>query len=707
MIQAHLKDGRVLEFPDGTDPAVIQSTVQRTLGIQQVEQSQIEGQQFFREGFENLSPSQRGSILQARQQRLESAGLPQDIASSAVSREQQLSALSPEQRSLVEDIGPIEAAAIGAGRGLTNIGRAIGLADPEDPAARQGIESLRSSRPVAVGVGEIAGETAPFLPLGLAAGSIKATVPRALATAGAGAVEGGLIARGEQRDIGQQLVSSGIGGSVAGALELAVPILGRLGGKIVRRVNNQAPTGAVVDLAGNPSDELLDALQKSGQSFDDLVREAQQELTGEALDPDQAARSSILRSQGLEPTRAQITRNAADFQAQQEAAKTSNAVRNALERQEAVLTSRFDNAILKTGGDSSAPTSTVFDAITEKATVLDQQISDLYTLARNTAPDVKNVRLASLASKLKRSAPSDRASGGVVKAIIGDLKAKGILDKNLKVVGRINVDTAEDVRKLMNELYDPQKPFGNALLRNFKDALDDDVFRASGDDIFRQAREAKASFERDLSRAKISKFDSRRANLVRDVLENKVDPDRLTEQVVFSKKWRSNDVEQLKNYISTTPAGRQAFNDFRAETLQQIKERSFVGAVDDAGNQTLSRDKLERAIKSIGDKKLKVLFNPEERRFLNSMLSVSKLREPVRGTALGRGPSAQAIARLERSIEDIPIFGNLISSISSDAKGRAVLKGNPQRLTQPLRSSPLTAAATLPVAAAAVQQQDQ
>ena len=34
-IQAQLPDGRILEFPDGTDPAIIQATVKKTLGIQE------------------------------------------------------------------------------------------------------------------------------------------------------------------------------------------------------------------------------------------------------------------------------------------------------------------------------------------------------------------------------------------------------------------------------------------------------------------------------------------------------------------------------------------------------------------------------------------------------------------------------------------------------------------------------------------------
>lgn len=40
-IQAQLADGRILEFPDGTDPAVIQATVKRMIGEQPVETAGI------------------------------------------------------------------------------------------------------------------------------------------------------------------------------------------------------------------------------------------------------------------------------------------------------------------------------------------------------------------------------------------------------------------------------------------------------------------------------------------------------------------------------------------------------------------------------------------------------------------------------------------------------------------------------------------
>jgi len=591
---------------------------------------------------------------------------------------------APQQdfaQQLAAEVGPLEAAAIGAGRGLTTIGRGLGLAEPEDPATAQAIAALKEQRPIVTGAGEIAGEAAPFLLPGAGLGAIAGIGARAAATGALGAAEGVLIARGQDATAEEQAITGGIGGVAAGVAELVLPRIGRIGGELIRRVLKKAPEDAVVDAAGVPSTELQQALSESGQTFEDLTQQAQAELRGQAVEPADAARKAFLESQGLTPTRAQVTRGAEDFQLQQEAAKTSGRVRAALEGQEAILTSRFDNQILETGGQVAGDVSTPTEAIVNKASVLDAEIGELYKQAREAAPGEQNVRFNALTKKLRDLAPSNRRAGGNIEAVVGDMQAKGILDSNMKIIGKVDVETAEDLRKLTNELFDAQNPFGNAKLREIKNALDDDVFRAAGGDVFKQARASKAKFERDLSRAGLSKFDSRKANLVRDVLENKINPDAFVNDTVFSKKWRSEDIAQLKKYLLTgTPIqkaeGRQAWNDLRAETLDTIKNRAFIGPEDAAGNKALSRDKLQKAIQSIGNAKLKLIFEPKELKFFQDMLQVAKLREPVRGTALGRGPSAQAIKSLERRLADIPVLGALINVVDFDAQGRAVLKGS-------------------------------
>ena len=601
-------------------------------------------------------------------------------------RELFLTSLPPGRRELIESISPLEAALIGAGEGFTTIGRGLGIADQATPDEKESFEQLRQAQPSAT-VGKVVAEAAPFLVPGLGAANIVSTPARVAATVGLGASEGGIIAKGEGKDVGTQLLSAGIGGTVAGAIELGLPIIGRLGGSLIRRVLGKAPKGAVVDSLGNPSHEFTKALDEAGLTFEDMLDSTVKELKGTVTDPGQAARKALLEAEGLQPTTAQVTRKAADFQAQQEAAKTSTKVRSALERQDALLSTRFDNAVLETGGQAAKPTNTVIDSVVEKASVLDKEVSRLYKVAREVAPGEKNVRPNSLIETIRRLSPQNRKGGFNVESIVGDLQSKGLIDKDLNIKGRVSVETAEDARQFMNKLYDPQNGFGNDQLRQLKEALDADVFSSAGKDVFNQGRAAKTAFEKELTRAKISKFDSRKANLVRDVLENKINPDTLAKDVVFSKKWRDTDIKQLKDYLSNTDTGKAAFNDLRADVLQNIKNKAFIGAVDEQGFQALSRDKLEKALKEVGASKMNVLFTPKERGFLNRMLNVSKIREPVRGTVLGEGPSGQAINKLRAEIRKGSILANLADSFSFDKAGKAVLKASPGKVARPLLGS--------------------
>lgn len=575
------------------------------------------------------------------------------------------------------DVGPFESAAIGVGRGLTDIGRAVGLADEEPEIVKQALTGLEEQRPITQIGGRIVGQSLPFLAPGVAAGGIASTPIRIAAGATVGGVEGGTIAAGTGKSI---IEGTGIGGAISGTAEAIFPILGRLGRALIKRVKGKTVSN-VLDANGNPTKALEDALSDSGITLDDLNEQAQNQLLKQPADvlPDEAARAAQFEQLGVTPTKAQITRDAADFQAQQEAAKTSGRVRGALEAQEGLLVNKFDEAVAGTGGQSVTSGSPVIDKVVNISTELDNQISDLYKVAREVAPDAQNIKMTRLGKVLKDSAPSNTITGGLIQAIRGELQQRGIMNDKFKVIGKVDVETAEEVRKVMNSFFNSTTDFGRQKIRVFKSALDDDVLSVAGKDVFNKARSAKASFENKLKRAKISKFDSRKANLVRDVLENKINPDAFINDVVNSKKWRASDLQQLKQFVTDSGADLVPWNDLRAETLDSIKNAAFRGAEDAAGNKALSRDGLQRALQKIGTEKLKVIFEPDELKFLRDVLNVAKLREPVRGTALGKGPSAQAIKSLENRVRNLPLVGSIIDFIDFDSAGRAVIRSNPAK----------------------------
>jgi hypothetical protein len=188
-------------------------------------------------------------------------------------REQFLSSLNPYQRELIESTSPAEAALIAAGKGFRDIGVGIGVADAPSEFDRQTMQRLETAYPTAVPLGEFAGQAAPFVVPGLGAAAIPSQAGRVAAMTGLGAAESAILARAEGRSLGEQLFAAGIGGTVAGALELALPHFGRLGGQFIRRATGQRATQAAFDNAGNPSDELIDALAREDKTLDEFINE--------------------------------------------------------------------------------------------------------------------------------------------------------------------------------------------------------------------------------------------------------------------------------------------------------------------------------------------------------------------------------------------------------------------------------------------------
>ena len=165
----------------------------------------------------------------------------------------------------------LQAGLIGAGRGMTKVARGLGLMEPESETARLGFEALKEESPVSTFIGEVAGESAPFLVPGLGIGAVASVPARVAASVALGGAEGGILSRGEGRSEAENIISTGIGGAIAGTLELALPRISRLGGALVRRITGKAEKGSLVTPDGQPTPELQDALDKSGLTYDQYV----------------------------------------------------------------------------------------------------------------------------------------------------------------------------------------------------------------------------------------------------------------------------------------------------------------------------------------------------------------------------------------------------------------------------------------------------
>lgn len=523
---------------------------------------------------------------------------------------------------------------------------------------------------VAVSLNKIGPSLIDAIRLGATA---AAFTPTGRAAASAPAVAGRLIGRDVASAAGTRALAGAAG---AGLTETSLQAIQQAaGGEFDKdEIALAATLGGSAELAVPAARGLLEQARK--------IRNFGTE-TGE-----QTARRTALEAEGLTPTRAQVTRDAGEFQAQQEAAKGSNPVRSRLEQQEARLQGAFEQKAVDTKGNVITSTSTPIDEVLDRSIALDREVGRLYQQAREAAPTGKDIKLNKLTQSLNNLSGEENISGGLISSVRSNLLNRGIIDKKGKVIGRVSVDTGEQIRQDINALFDSVSDRGRQLSRQLKDSLDDDVLIQSGTDLFDSARSAKRNFEQGLNRAQISKFDKRKSNLVRDMLDNKVNPDTFVNDVVFAKKWRREDINQLKNYLNQTDSGKQAWNDVRAQAMNEIKERAFKGAIrEDGVTQSLSRDGLQKALTSLKGKS-EVLFTAEEQDFLKRMQNVARLREPSPGTFTGKGPSAQAIREVKNRL---PIVGGLLDSLSEFRQNKLLLKlpkkSRPQRRVRQSRQS--------------------
>jgi hypothetical protein len=525
--------------------------------------------------------------------------------------------------------------------------------------------SLNDIRGFVRGTNRMSQESAPYIAGGAAVAPLK--VGAQLATQGLiglaqeSITQGGRALQGD--DIEWQKIATtplfAMGGDAAGRLayRVAAPVFAKIVGS--------QPAFRIVNPDGTLSDDAVRMLQRAGSTPDDFTQALAREADGlqrtGVLTPAQIERFNFMTAQGLDPTTAQITRSADDFQMQQELAKRSGKVRGRLEGQEAVIARAFDDRIMGAGGTTTG--SPLSDAVINKATALDDEIRRLYQAARDVAPGEKNIRLESMVETLRRRAPDNELTGGLIRSIRGDLVERGVMDNNFRIRGRVDVDTAETIRQVLNSNFQSTNDKGRMIIRELKEQLDNDVLSVAGEDIFQQARRARADFSSQLRPDRVSRFDVNQRSLVEDIMDNTIKADDVFNQVALSNNWKPSDLNQLKRYLSSGSAeqaeqGLKAWSALRADTLDWIKQQSFKGPMDESGFQAISRANLDKALGKIGNDKLNVIFSPDEVRFLNDMKRLAELREPVRGTALGRGPSAQAVERLERSIMSrIPAAG--------------------------------------------------
>lgn len=442
----------------------------------------------------------------------------------------------------------------------------------------------------------------------------------------------------------------------------ASPYFGRIVENVIKRLVPSARGMKVQNDDGSITDEALELIQKNNEVGSVVNQELKTAMQNKDVLPvEQLERFNLFKSQNVLPTKANVAQTADDFRFQQEKLKESGPIREAVDLQDSQLAQRMNDLAESTGSladDSYAAGENVFNAVTKRALDEDAAVSAVYKSINESLGAEKIIKFSRTALKLKEMAGRNELSGGMVKAIKSELQNRGVLDESLRPVGRINAATAEEVRKVMNSFHEGANGQGRQLLKQIKDAFDDDVTASAGADFFKAARAAKTQFHVNLAKAKKSKFDKGSKNLVEDILAGKIKADDIFSRVVTNKGYGVDDVAMLRNYLTSgteeqIKVGNAAWSDLRRQTLEHMlsKATGTAGKVE-GGGSVFNGTQFAKAMDQIGSKKLTQLF-PDMMKDLTALRKISGLRIPMQSVQSGEGPTSFAVKKaLDASVPE-------------------------------------------------------
>lgn len=220
-----------------------------------------------------------------------------------------------------EETGMVESTLANVGAGTQNIIRAGRRLVGEDAEVLKAeieeekvfMDPLREKYPISSEVGNIIGETVPFLPAAPFVG-IGSLVTRLMSSGFLAAFETAASAYGKGKDISEVGTTAATGAGVGMALELVMPKLFGVGYQAYRQLTGKTPKASVIDLEGNPTPEFQKVLDNSGLTIEDLTDEAIQIAKGEMEgEVGAGVRSSVFNDLGITTSQSRVSQKPGDF----------------------------------------------------------------------------------------------------------------------------------------------------------------------------------------------------------------------------------------------------------------------------------------------------------------------------------------------------------------------------------------------------------
>ena len=490
--------------------------------------------------------------------------------------------------------------------------------------------TVRKANNQGVDVGRIGANMAMTAPLAAAGGTLKAGVPLA-SKAGAefltrNAAVGGLIgATGIHENNTERLKSMGAG-AVGGALGAAAgDKIGKAASSINRRVNPTQVTNAQVessiDIALSQMDDGVNGIRLAdlpAQAQTQLKKEVKNlMLKGKSPDAQTLQRMGVFaewKAKGfdLKPTLKQATGDAQLWTKETNLSKLDGAEKLAKKytQDHANLKGLLDDFELKTGGTASDEFQVgddLFNALRRQDDSRNSYVAAMYDQAKKHTGNDLLLDGGRFANNMKQSLDEDLVDINLLPAPL--LKKVQDFANGTKP---FTLAEKEMLIKQINRRMSGADKQTKYALQSFRNSLEKEVDTSL--DTFGTALNgsAKKAWD-DARKAASGRFGViDRTPALKKALAD-AEPDKAFEQLV----WRGN-IRELDSLLNEVKHDPQVVNNMRQAVVKRIANKS-LGA-----NDVFSPKGMADAIKAIGDRKLSLLFSPDEIKQLKNIEMAAK-----------------------------------------------------------------------------------
>lgn len=431
-----------------------------------------------------------------------------------------------------------------------------------------------------------------------------------------------------------------------------------------------------------------------------LRQEAGQALrTGRDLDPAAMARlADFRRIEGATPTRGMLTQDPGQITremnlAKQQANTGATGGRNLSQIQadnNAALVRALGTMGAGSADDAVSAGQRAIDALQARIGSRQARINDLYDLARDSAGRSFPLNGAAFTQRAGQLLDDNLVAG----ALPGDVRnhlnriAQGEVPftvdyaEQLKtMIGRLQRNTSDGSARyalgLVRQALDdtPVMPLGRQTAAagaravnpgNLPAVADDATLGAEAVAAFNQARSANRSLMRQIERTPALKA----------LYEGNISPDNFVQKYVVGSTAKAADVQRLGRMLAAEPGARDAV---RTSITQHLKSKALSGVPDDIGAAKFSPAQYAKALRQIGDRKLRAFFDPQEIEQLHAISRVGRLmvNQPV-GSAVNNSNTSAALmgrmldmmGRAGRGVKLLGV-GDQIGAIQSGLQQRA------------------------------------